>query len=137
MAQIAQTPKEPDPALMLAQAEMEKTRSKTASEISKADFQDRKLRVDDDFRRDQLTVKGILDSAALEGQWGEHVDGTLLQMANVANALDKIDNEAASTDAGILKTHADIQQGQQQADIAQQAQDTAQQVADAPPDTGA
>jgi hypothetical protein len=123
MAQITQTPKEPDPALMLAQAEMEKTRSKTASEIAKREFEDRKLRVDDDFRRDQLTVKSILDAATVEGQWGQHVDGTLLEMANVANAMDKIDNEAANTDAGIIKTQSDIELGQQ-------AQDTAQQEAD-------
>jgi len=129
MAQITQTPKEPDPALMLAQAEMEKTRSKTASEIAKREFEDRKLRVDDDFRRDQLTVKSILDAATVEGQWGQHVDGTLLEMANVANALDKIDNEAANTDAGIIKTQSDIELGQRQADIAQQGADTAQQEA--------
>jgi hypothetical protein len=137
MAQISQTPKEPDPALMLAQAEMEKTRSKTATEIAKREYEDRKLRVDDDFRRDQLTVKSILDAATVEGQWGEHVDGTLLEMANVANALDKIDNEAANTDAGIIKTQNDIELGQRQADIAQQGADTAQQeAANASADTG-
>jgi hypothetical protein len=125
LAQINATPKEPDPALILAQAEMEKTRAKTAAEISKADFNDRKLRVDDDFRRDQLTVKGILDAATIEGQWGQHVDEMTLETANVANAIQKIDNEAANTDAGILKTHSDIQLGQQQADVAQQEVDNA------------
>jgi hypothetical protein len=125
LAKINETPKEPDPALMLAQAEMEKTRSKTASEIAKADFNDRKLRVDDDFRRDQLAVKGILDAATIEGQWGQHVDEMELESANIANALQKIDNEAANTDASILKTHSDMQLGQQQADIAQQEVDNA------------
>jgi len=63
---IAETPKEPDAATLLAQSEMEKNRVKMATEISKSNFSDRKLRVDDDFRRDEMMVRGILDAAKIE-----------------------------------------------------------------------
>ena len=67
--QIAETPKEPDAATLLAQSAMEKNRVQMATEISKSNFQDRKLRVDDDFRRDEMVVKGILDAAKIEAQF--------------------------------------------------------------------
>ena len=66
---IAETPKEPDAATLLAQSAMEKNRVQMATEISKSNFEDRKLRVDDDFRRDQMIVKGILDAAKIEAQF--------------------------------------------------------------------
>jgi hypothetical protein len=66
---IAETPKEPDAATLLAQSEMEKNRVKMATEISKSNFQDRKLRVDDDFRRDDMIVKGLLDAAKIEAEF--------------------------------------------------------------------
>jgi hypothetical protein len=66
---IAETPKEPDAATLLAQSEMEKNRVKMATEISKSNFADRKLRIDDDFRRDEMIVKGILDAAKIEAQF--------------------------------------------------------------------
>jgi hypothetical protein len=66
VAAIAATPKEPDAATLLAQSEMEKNRVKMATEISKSNFADRKLRVDDDFRRDEMMVRGILDAAKIE-----------------------------------------------------------------------
>jgi len=71
---IAETPKEPDAATLLAQSEMEKNRVKMATEISKSNFADRKLRVDDDFRRDEMIVKGILDAAKIEAQFAVDVD---------------------------------------------------------------
>lgn len=70
IAKIASTPKEPDAATLLAQSEMEKNRVRMATEISKSNFNDRKLRVDDDFRRDQMVIKGILDAAKIEAQFG-------------------------------------------------------------------
>jgi hypothetical protein len=66
---IAATPKEPDAATLLAQSAMEKNRVQMATEISKSNFEDRKLRVDDDFRRDEMIVKGILDAAKIEAQF--------------------------------------------------------------------
>ena len=66
---IAETPKEPDAATLLAMSEMEKNRVKMATEISKSNFADRQLRVDDDFRRDQMVVKGLLDAAKIEAQF--------------------------------------------------------------------
>ena len=71
---IASTPKEPDAATLLAQSEMEKNRVKMATEISKSNFADRKLRVDDDFRRDEMIVKGILDAAKIEAQFAADVN---------------------------------------------------------------
>jgi hypothetical protein len=71
---IASTPKEPDAATLLAQSEMEKNRVKMATEISKSNFADRKLRVDDDFRRDDMVVKGLLDAAKIEAQFAVDVN---------------------------------------------------------------
>lgn len=71
---IAETPKEPDPATLLAQSEMEGNRVKMATAISDSNFNDRKLRVDDDFRRDQMVVKGLLDAAKIEAQFAADVD---------------------------------------------------------------
>jgi hypothetical protein len=74
IAKIAATPKEPDAATLLAQSEMEKNRVKMATEISKSNFADRKLRVDDDFNRDQMVVKGLLDAAKIEAQFAFDVN---------------------------------------------------------------
>jgi len=71
---IAETPKEPDAATLLAQSHMEANRVKMATAISKSNYEDRKLRVDDDFRRDQMIVKGILDAAKIEAQFMTDVD---------------------------------------------------------------
>jgi hypothetical protein len=71
---IASTPKEPDAATLLAKSEMEKNRVKMATEISKSNYADRKLRVDDDFRRDQMVVKGLLDSAKITAQYAVDVN---------------------------------------------------------------
>jgi len=74
IAKIASTPKEPDAATLLAQSEMEKNRVKMATEINKSNFEDRKLRVDDDFRRDEMVVKGLLDAAKIEAQFAADID---------------------------------------------------------------
>jgi len=85
LEQIAAAPKEPDPATLLAQAEIEKTRAKMAAEISKRDYEDRKLRVDDDFRRDNLRVTSMLDARKIEGQFMVDVNEQALEAANIAN----------------------------------------------------
>jgi len=79
---IASTPKEPDAATILAQSEMEKNRVKMATEISKSNFNDRKLRIDDDFRRDQMVVKGLLDSAKIAAQFGADVNDAEWEVQN-------------------------------------------------------
>ena len=91
--QIAQQPKEPDPATLLAQAEMEKTRAKVAEAVNKSAFQDRKLRVDDDFRRDDLMVKGMLDAAKIEGQFAYDVNEQAIMAQNKADELGMKDRE--------------------------------------------
>lgn len=82
IAKIASTPKEPDAATLLAQSEMEKNRVKMATEISKSNFQDRKLRIDDDFRRDQMVVKGLLDAAKIEAQFQVDVNEAEFEAEN-------------------------------------------------------
>jgi len=79
---IAETPKEPDAATLLAQSEMEKNRVKMATEISKSNFNDRKLRVDDDFRRDDMIVKGLLDAAKIEAQFAVDVNEAEFEAEN-------------------------------------------------------
>jgi len=94
--QIAATPKEPDPSMVLAQAEMEKTRQKASEAIAKADREDRKLRVDDDFRRDKLMIEGILDAAKIEGEYQYDVNEQALTAANQADEMQRADEEAAN-----------------------------------------
>jgi len=79
---IAETPKEPDAATLLAQSAMEKNRVQMATAISKSNYEDRKLRVDDDFRRDQMIVKGILDAAKIEAQFMVDVNEEEFQSEN-------------------------------------------------------
>jgi len=79
---IAETPKEPDAATLLAQSAMEKNRVTMATAISKSNYDDRKLRVDDDFRRDEMIVKGILDAAKIEAQFMVDVDEAEFESEN-------------------------------------------------------
>jgi len=87
VAKIAATPKEPDAATLLAQSEMEKNRVKMATEISKSNFADRKLRVDDDFRRDDMIVKGLLDAAKIEAQYAVDVNEAEFESQNTPEAV--------------------------------------------------
>lgn len=74
---INQSPDAPDPAQLLAQAELEKVKSATLKNISEKDtqageldFKVRKLMMDDDFRRDQLNVEATIaasDAVAKDG----------------------------------------------------------------------
>jgi len=84
---IASTPKEPDAATLLAQSEMEKNRVKMATEISKSNFADRKLRIDDDFRRDDMMVKGLLDAAKIEAQFAMDVNEAEFEAENTPSEV--------------------------------------------------
>jgi hypothetical protein len=86
MEQIMQTPDEPAPEMVLAQAEMEKTKAKMSSDIAKADQTDKKLRWDDDFRRDELAITGMLDAAKIEAQFQVDVRGNELEEEAQLNA---------------------------------------------------
>ena len=79
LVMIQQTPDEPAPEMIIAQAEMEKTRAKVAGDIAKADQADKKLRWDDDFRRDDLALKSILNAAEIEAQYMVDVTGQELE----------------------------------------------------------
>lgn len=63
--QIAQSPKEPDPATVLAQAELEKVKKDMVVAQGELAFKDRKLAMDDDFRRDELNVQSFLEIAGI------------------------------------------------------------------------
>jgi len=67
---------------LLAQSEMEKNRVKMATEISKSNYADRKLRIDDDFRRDNMIVKGLLDAAKIEAQFAVDVNEAEFESQN-------------------------------------------------------
>jgi hypothetical protein len=86
---IASTPKEPDAATLLAKSQMEKNRVTMATEISKSNFQDRKLRVDDDFRRDQMMVKGLLDAASIEAQYAVDVNEAEIEGENTPESINQ------------------------------------------------
>jgi hypothetical protein len=88
---IASTPKEPDPALLLAQAEMEKTRAKVTEAIAKGEREDRQFRLDDDFRRDELMVTSILDAAKIEGELAYDVNEQQLFAAQTADEQNRQD----------------------------------------------
>jgi hypothetical protein len=101
IAQIAAAPKEPDPATLLAQAELEKTKAKMASELAKDARETQKLMMDDDFRRDELRVTSILDAAKIEGQWEYDVNEQQLSAVNTALTAAEManDNEEEAMDA--------------------------------------
>lgn len=69
-AQIQQMPEQPDPAVVLAQAEVEKVKAQTAKEVVKAQqadqktaFDIKKFQTDDQFRRDKLIVDNTVKLA--------------------------------------------------------------------------
>jgi hypothetical protein len=130
LAQIQQAPKEPDPALLLAQSDMEKTKAKMAEAISTSDREDRKMRSDDDFRRDELAVTSILDAAKIEAQFAYDVDEMALSAANTAidaASLQQAEEQAeADREAGLATGDADRMAGamnsQADRDVAQTAE---------------
>jgi hypothetical protein len=58
MAQMSQ-PK-PDPAMVVAQNEVEKTRSNTVKAVADNDYKNKKLELDDEFRKQKLAVDSML-----------------------------------------------------------------------------
>lgn len=69
IAAIESAPKEPSPEELLAKAEYEKVKSdviKTQAEIAQ---KDRKLAMDDDFRRDELNVNAFLDLVGIMAEF--------------------------------------------------------------------
>lgn len=57
---IEQAPREPDPAELLAKAEMEKVKKDLVNTKAKLDLQEMGMQMDDDFRRDKLNVESYL-----------------------------------------------------------------------------
>jgi hypothetical protein len=84
MMQVAQQPKEPDPALVLAQAEMEKRKVELLKDKTKQIADQQKLKMDDDFRRDQLMVTSMLDAAKIEAQFSVDVNEMRIMEQNQA-----------------------------------------------------
>lgn len=56
MDSIQNAPKEPSPEQLIAQAEMEKIKAQTAAAIAKRQTEERRTDLDEDFRRDKLTL---------------------------------------------------------------------------------
>ena len=108
---IAETPKEPDAATLLAQSQMEKNRVTMATAISDSNFQDRKLRIDDDFRRDQMVVKGLLDAAKIEAQFAVDVEEAEFEAENTPQEVNPAPPPLATPDfAQLIGQASDRQQ---------------------------
>ena len=71
---IATAPKEPDPATLLAQAELEKTKKDIVVTQAKLEQQEVESLADDDFRRDKLNVDATLE---LVGIMAEFLSATI------------------------------------------------------------
>jgi len=71
---IMEAPKEPDPATMLAQAELEKVRSKTVQTIAQLNQKDAQFAKQDDFNRDKLNVEAILEAAKIIAQYAATIE---------------------------------------------------------------
>ena len=67
MAQQMETaPKDPDAATLLAQAQLEKVKSDTVKAIRQTNLDDKRMQLEDDFRRDQLNVNTFIDLLTLQ-----------------------------------------------------------------------
>lgn len=74
-AKMLEAPDEPDPALVLAQAEMEKVKASTAKAIAEKNIKIEKIAVEDDFNRDQLQINSILKAAEIIAKEGAAIRG--------------------------------------------------------------
>jgi hypothetical protein len=64
-AAMEQAPKQPDPTTLLAQAQMEGVKSKTATAVGKQKQTETKLNMDEDFRRDKLNVDSLVQLVSI------------------------------------------------------------------------
>lgn len=83
MEGIQNAPKEPSPEEVIAQAEMEKVKKDTLKVIADTDakqsqtlLNQRKLQMDDDFRRDKLNIDSMLEIASIFGQQVSELQST-------------------------------------------------------------
>jgi hypothetical protein len=87
--QIASTPKEPDPASLLAQAELEKVKKDIIVAKATLDQKEQQQAMDDDFKRDELNVRLFTDMV-----------GILAEFANAEVPEDTIEAGAALNQPG-------------------------------------
>ncbi len=111
----------PDPALIVAQNEQEKVRSKVAKDVSDKEFQNRKLEMDDEFRKMKLaldvitqknTTEAGVDAAHVQNLYDiisqdkEHAHEKDMQTADhaaqmmQAEAANEANNESGPQDGG-------------------------------------
>ncbi len=87
--QPQQKPQQPDPALLLAQAQIESIKIndnlKLEESSAKLNHEREKQRLDDDFRRDQLAQEGILKQAEIEQKYGADLTIKRLQIESEVN----------------------------------------------------
>lgn len=81
LKQMMETPEEPSPEQVVAKAQMEEVRSKTAKALGdqqikdkQLEFQREKLAVDDDFRRDKLNVDAAVAAVQATGDANTQLD---------------------------------------------------------------
>lgn len=73
--QLQNAPKEPSPEELIAKAELEKVKMQTAKIIATLKQEDKKLLLDEDFRRDELGLNSIIELVkALSAEHGDDAD---------------------------------------------------------------
>jgi coproporphyrinogen III oxidase-like Fe-S oxidoreductase len=87
--QPPQKQEQPDPAMLLAQAQIESIKIndnlKLEESSAKLNHEREKQRMDDDFRRDQLAQEGILKQAEIEQKYGADLAVKRLQIESEVN----------------------------------------------------
>jgi hypothetical protein len=78
LAQQAAQPPPPNPAIMLAQNEQQKTQTEAVKINSDDAFRREKLKVDDQFRRDKMVTDAMIKDASNKAQYGLAADSKAL-----------------------------------------------------------
>jgi hypothetical protein len=113
MQQIAQTPKEPDPMTLAAQAQFQKVKADTATAIGQQNLTQARQQADDEFRHRQLAEKTANDQAKIQ------LEAEKLHVSHVERLGQMAaDMFASQMDAGVghHQANADVQAAQIQAD---------------------
>lgn len=74
MAKAAQKPKKPDPAEVMAQAEIAKTQAETQAKLAQMQLEREKLFMEDERKRDELDAKISMEALELQAKYGTQID---------------------------------------------------------------
>lgn len=108
-----------DPNKSLADAEILKAQLKAQADEKEREFEAYKLRVEDDFRRDELAQKLVIEQAEIAAKYGAQIDIARLEMEQ---ARDRKDIEWAIERQRLENERQSQIQEQKQMDIAQRDQ---------------